>query len=165
MATTWTNENSGTVATQGNNLEGESLTVTGAISAGSTVNGWTMSGSGLLEAPSTATHITIFSEMNCAEQVSFSTTFGTTNNKSLVNLADDGVTIQVGYLQAQKHLTSGQPGLHQGYLTLHRKDSDEFSYIKMYSSNNTASYLFVANDGTLRIHNAIPTSNSDGSAV
>ena len=35
----------------------------------------------------------------------------------------------------------------------------------MYSSDGTASFLFVANDGTLRIHNAIPTANGDGSAV
>ena len=53
----------------------------------------------------------------------------------------------------------------QGVLNIERKDTDEFGYIKMKSSDGTASYLFVANNGTLRIHSSIPTANTDGSAV
>ena len=53
----------------------------------------------------------------------------------------------------------------QGVVDIKRKDSDEFGYIKMYSSGGTESYLFVADNGTLRIHDSIPTANTDGSAV
>ena len=53
----------------------------------------------------------------------------------------------------------------QGILDIKRKDANEFSYIKMYAADGTASYLFVANDGTLRIHSAAPTANGDGAAV
>ena len=35
----------------------------------------------------------------------------------------------------------------------------------MTSADDTDSYLFVANDGTLRIHSAAPTANGDGAAV
>ncbi len=62
-------------------------------------------------------------------------------------------------------VTIGDDGETEGHLILARKDADEFPHIKMFSSNGTASYLFVADNGTLRIHNSAPTSNSDGSAV
>jgi len=153
MTTSWTNENSGTVATQGNTLEGESLTVTGPISAGSTVNGWTMSGSGLLEAPEGATYMSIMSELNCTENVKFYGTIGSSGNSTLMGFADDGVTIQNAFLVVQKHLTVGDGG------------SGDIEYIRMFSKDNTASYLFVANDGTLRISNAIPTADGDGAPV
>ena len=50
-------------------------------------------------------------------------------------------------------------------LTIERKDSNEFGYIKMTSADDTDSYLFVANDGTLRIHSSAPTADGDGGAV
>tara|TARA_R100000005_G_scaffold95229_1_gene75959 strand:+ start:987 stop:1784 length:798 start_codon:yes stop_codon:yes gene_type:complete len=53
----------------------------------------------------------------------------------------------------------------QGVLSIERKNYSEFGYIKMKSADGTASYLFVANNGTLRIHDDVPTSNTDGSAV
>ena len=59
----------------------------------------------------------------------------------------------------------GSDTVEQGKLTIEWKDSNEFGYIKMTSSDNTDSYLFVANDGTLRIHSAAPTANGDGAAV
>jgi len=62
-------------------------------------------------------------------------------------------------------LTVGTNTVTQGILDIKRKDANEFSYIKMYSADGTASYLFVANNGTLRIHSAAPTANTDGSAV
>ena len=37
--------------------------------------------------------------------------------------------------------------------------------ICMYSADGTAWFLFVEDDGTVKIHNALPTQNSDGSAV
>lgn len=39
------------------------------------------------------------------------------------------------------------------------------AYIKIYSPNGTAWYLFVEDDGTLKYHNAAPTVNADGDAV
>ena len=53
----------------------------------------------------------------------------------------------------------------QGKLIMKRKDADEFPYIEMVSADGTSSFLFVANDGTLRIHSAAPTANGDGAAV
>ncbi len=37
--------------------------------------------------------------------------------------------------------------------------------VKLYSPNGTPWYLFVQDNGTLRIHNALPTSNADGTIV
>ena len=62
-------------------------------------------------------------------------------------------------------VTIGHAGETEGHLILERKDADEFPHIKMFSADNTASYLFVANNGTLRIHSSAPTANTDGSAV
>ncbi len=38
-------------------------------------------------------------------------------------------------------------------------------YMKIHSPNGTAWYVFVEDDGTLKAHNAVPTQNSDGSAI
>ena len=62
-------------------------------------------------------------------------------------------------------LTVGDDTNQHGALILERKDVNEFPYIKMTSADDTDSYLFVANDGTLRIHSAIPTADGDGGAV
>ena len=62
-------------------------------------------------------------------------------------------------------VTIGDSGNNDGLLILERKDADEFPAIKMFSSDGTASYLFVADNGTLRIHSSRPTANGDGSAV
>ena len=53
----------------------------------------------------------------------------------------------------------------QGMIRMKRKDVNEFPYIEMVSADGTSSFLFVANDGTLRIHSAAPTANTDGAAV
>jgi len=68
-------------------------------------------------------------------------------------------------IDASNNVTLGLDGTQQGKLVMHRKDADEFPYIKMHSSDGTASYLFVANNGTLRIHDSAPTADGDGSAV
>jgi len=62
-------------------------------------------------------------------------------------------------------VTIGDSGNNDGLLVIERKDADEFPAIKMFSSDGTASYLFVADNGTLRIHSSRPTANGDGSAV
>ena len=62
-------------------------------------------------------------------------------------------------------VTIGDSGNNDGRLILERKDADEFPHIKMFSADGTASFLFVANDGTLRIHSSTPTADGNGSAV
>jgi hypothetical protein len=39
------------------------------------------------------------------------------------------------------------------------------AYIKIHSPNGTAWYLFVEDDGTIKVHNAAPTANGNGSVV
>lgn len=38
-------------------------------------------------------------------------------------------------------------------------------YLKLVSINGTARYIFVEDDGTVKVHTAIPTANTDGSEV
>ena len=39
------------------------------------------------------------------------------------------------------------------------------AFIALSSEDGTVWYLFVEDDGTLKIHNALPTANADGDAV
>ena len=39
------------------------------------------------------------------------------------------------------------------------------SYIRLSSLDGTVYYLFVEDDGTVKVHTAIPTANADGSEV
>ena len=72
---------------------------------------------------------------------------------------DSSLNITVGVLKV------GVDTETQGKVIMKRKDADEFPYIEMVSADGTSSFLFVANNGTLRIHSAAPTANTDGSAV
>ena len=62
-------------------------------------------------------------------------------------------------------VTIGVDGTKEGVLELFRKDTNEFSYIKMDSSDGTPFYFFVDDTGDLRMHTAVPTSTADGSVV
>jgi len=63
-------------------------------------------------------------------------------------------------------LDCGADGASQGILTLwDGAGGNTPGNIKIHSPNGTAWYLFVEDDGTVKIHNAAPTQNSDGSAV
>lgn len=92
------------------------------------------------------------------DKVKFS--LGKSNNQ--IHNEDD---VDICVLDFPDRVQIGDAGTNEGILELLRKDSNEFPYIKMYSSDNTASYLFVADNGTLRIHSAAPTSNGDGAPV
>lgn len=60
----------------------------------------------------------------------------------------------------------GRDGAKQGKLTIYDgAGGNTPGYIKIYSPNGTAWYLFVEDDGTVKVHNAVPTQNSDGSEV
>jgi hypothetical protein len=62
-------------------------------------------------------------------------------------------------------VTIGDDGETEGHLILARKGAAEFPSIKMFSDDGTASYLFVDDDGKLRIHNSLPTDTGDGTIV
>jgi len=38
-------------------------------------------------------------------------------------------------------------------------------YVKVMSANGTDYFLFVEDDGTVKVHSAVPTQNSDGDAI
>lgn len=71
---------------------------------------------------------------------------GTTDPDSLLSVGDDGST--------------------QGTLTLWDGSGGTTpAYIKIHSPDGSAWYLFVEDDGTVKVHNAAPTQNTDGSEV
>lgn len=60
----------------------------------------------------------------------------------------------------------GADGATQGILTLwDGAGGNTPGYTKIHSPNGTAWYLFVEDDGTVKVHNAAPTANADGDAV
>jgi len=48
---------------------------------------------------------------------------------------------------------------------VHIQGGDNAGYIALTSDDGSVWYLFVEDDGTLKIHNAAPTANADGNAV
>lgn len=60
----------------------------------------------------------------------------------------------------------GIDGSVRGVLTLWEGGSGTApATVKLHSRNGTSWYLFVADDGTLRIHTALPSNNTDGAIV
>tara|TARA_Y100000004_G_scaffold92478_1_gene103660 strand:+ start:1745 stop:2638 length:894 start_codon:yes stop_codon:yes gene_type:complete len=90
---------------------------------------------------------------------------GTVTQGLKIRSTNNGSSAEVECQVPNGPLSLGRNTGLQGVLNIERKNSSEFGYIKMKSSDGTASYLFVANNGTLRIHSSIPTANTDGSAV
>lgn len=63
-------------------------------------------------------------------------------------------------------LVSGVDSTRRGLLTLwDGAGGNTPGCMKIHSPNGTAWYVFVEDDGTLKIHNALPTQNSDGTVV
>lgn len=63
-------------------------------------------------------------------------------------------------------VTVGADGTTQGILNLwDGSGGNKPGYIKIGSPNGTLWYLFIEDDGTVKIHNAVPTANADGDAV
>lgn len=62
-------------------------------------------------------------------------------------------------------ITAGTAASTQGKLILNTKDTNEFAYLGMASSDGTVYYLFFENDGTLKRHTAVPSANTDGTEV
>ena len=70
-----------------------------------------------------------------------------------------GNSVIVGSLQL------GIPGTVQGSVVLGAAAANAPGYVCLYSTNGTPLYIFAADNGTLRKHTAIPTANTDGTAV
>jgi hypothetical protein len=78
----------------------------------------------------------------------------------------DGEKVVIGGITTDSLLTLGTNSATQGTLTLwDGAGGNTPGYIKIHSPNGTAWYLFVEDDGTVKVHNAAPTQNSDGSVV
>ena len=61
---------------------------------------------------------------------------------------------------------AGVDGSIRGLVSVTRgTGGDQAGSVKLQSRNGTSWYLFVEDDGTLRVHNALPASNSDGAIV
>lgn len=74
--------------------------------------------------------------------------------------------LEVGGSIRAENLTSGVDGKDQGILILwDGSGGNQPAYIQIASPDGTVWYLFVEDDGTLKIHTAVPTQNSDGSAI
>jgi len=74
---------------------------------------------------------------------------------SLIMLGMDTINVNIGV-----------DGVTRGTLTLWDGASGNTpGYIKIHSPNGTSWYLFVEDDGTVKVHNAVPAANTDGSAV
>ena len=89
----------------------------------------------------------------------------TNTNSMYISGSNDNVKFFGKSDGSPAQVTIGDSGNNDGLLIIERKDADEFPAIKMFSADGTESFLFVANDGTLRIHSSRPTANGDGSAV
>lgn len=63
-------------------------------------------------------------------------------------------------------IVAGIAGVTRGVLSVTKGAGEsEAGSVKLQSRNGTSWYLFVEDDGTVRIHNALPSSNSDGTVV
>jgi len=71
-----------------------------------------------------------------------------------------------GVAVANGAITAGADGVTNGTITLwDGSGGNTPGYVKCHSANGTAWYLFVEDDGTVKVHNAVPTANCDGSEV
>ena len=62
-------------------------------------------------------------------------------------------------------LALGKTGVTVGYTTLHRGGSSAPGYIKFQTADGTYQYMFIEDDGTVKLHSSVPTANGDGDAV
>lgn len=90
----------------------------------------------------------------------------TTSNRVIGTNTSNLKVQETEIFQVQDGFAAGIDGTDRGVLTLwDGAGGNTPGYIKIHSPNGTAWYLFVEDDGTLKINNAVPTQNSDGSAV
>jgi len=74
--------------------------------------------------------------------------------------------MQANFIKVQNTIDIGTDGVDRGVLTLWDGAGENTpGYIKIGSPDGTIWYLFVEDDGTIKVHNAAPTQIADGSAV
>ena len=63
-------------------------------------------------------------------------------------------------------LTVGQNSSIRGYIKLYDgSGGNQASFVQLHSRNGTAYYLFVEDDGTVKVHTSAPADNADGDPV
>jgi len=78
----------------------------------------------------------------------------------------DGVKVITSTGASGGNVSLGTHGATQGTLTLNDgSGGNKPGYMVLYSPNGTPHYLFVEDDGTVKIHTGAPTQNSDGAVV
>lgn len=71
-----------------------------------------------------------------------------------------------GPIYSSQGVYSGVAGIAQGHIdAAHGPGGNTPSYLKLASPNGTVRYLFVEDDGTVKVHTSAPTANTDGSVV
>src|SRR5690606_5013237 len=91
---------------------------------------------------------------------------GTTSDPDLLQLAPNVLTVNGWVYTAFGPSIAGVVGTTRGYIACHHgSDGNKPGYVTLYSPNGTGWYLFAEDDGTLKIHNDVPTANSDGTVV
>jgi len=91
---------------------------------------------------------------------------GTLTDDDLISLTDGAVAVKGEVQAVGGAVDAGADGVMRGVLTAW----DGFGgaapgVLRLHAPGGAAWYLFVEDDGTLRVHNALPTSNTDGSIV
>ena len=157
MSTNWTNEANGSISTTGNELEATTLSVTGTATV-NTLTCTTFDASTINIGYLTISGEEIMASSNCnLTLVGASSTISCNAAQFLVNSPVSEAHLYIG-----NHLTNDSTGsLHMTRSTA----TGDAPYIHMTSFDGTDSYLFVANNGTLRISSTQPTADTDGSPV
>lgn len=92
---------------------------------------------------------------------------GYTDNKKVVTFGSDQDTTFTGNVTTQGgQMTAGVDSTTRGIVTAwDGTGGNAPGCVKLCSPNGTAWYLFIEDDGTLKVHSALPTQNNDGAIV
>ena len=91
---------------------------------------------------------------------------GTTSDPDLLQLAPNFLTVNGLIHNTFGAYIAGASGVTRGFISLYNGSGGNTpGYVVLYSANGTNWYLFVEDDGTLKIHNQTPSANSDGTVV
>lgn len=87
---------------------------------------------------------------------------GNAENPNLLKLHGDGVDVRGDMTVQGGAVDAGVSGTTRGVIAAWHGGSNAPGCVKLVSENGTPYFLFVEDDGTLRIHSSAPTSNADG---
>jgi hypothetical protein len=89
-----------------------------------------------------------------------------TLNRPVTISGSNGLTVGGNATVSGGTVTAGVSGATRGVLkAFHGAGGNTPGYVLLYSPNGTPWYVFAEDDGTLKIHNAVPTANTDGTVV